>query len=115
MNWLLLRSKEELEAALKKSYLQTLKAVALFKHSERCSISRMAKTRLERAWNFSSQDLPVYHIDVLSDRDVSNEIAAALNVKHESPQVLLVKNGKCIYTSSHSDISVEQIKEALNQ
>ena len=67
----------------------------------------MAKLRLERHWKFNDEELPIYYLDLLNYRDVSNEIASILDVQHESPQMLVIQNGKLVYTSSHSEIDAE--------
>ena len=69
-------------------------AVLLFKHSTRCSISSMALNRLETRWK-DEEKIPAYYLDLLNHRDISNEIETLFNVEHASPQVLLIKNGKC--------------------
>jgi len=71
----------------------------------------MAYSRLQRTWKSS---LPIYLIDVLKNRDVSNMIAHEFNVQHESPQILVVSGDKCIYTASHSEINFKEIDDALN-
>jgi len=63
----------------------------------------MALSRLERSWNFSNEIFPVYLLDLLKYPDVSAKIRDLYNIRHESPQVLVIKNGKCIYTASHSE------------
>jgi len=92
------------------------KAVAIFKHSTRCSISSMALNRLTRSWDITSETLPIYFLDLISYRNISNEIADRFDVEHESPQLLIIKNGKCVYHASHSAIDVDDIKalEILN-
>ncbi len=87
-------------------------AVLLFKHSTRCSISSMALNRLETRWK-DEEKIPAYYLDLLNHRDISNEIETLFNVEHASPQVLLIKNGKCIYSSSHTDISANNILDAI--
>ena len=54
-----------------------------------------------------------FYLDLINHRKVSNEIAARFEVFHESPQILVIKNGECILDASHLDISVEEIKEVL--
>jgi len=92
------------------------KAVAIFKHSTRCSISSMALNRLTRSWDITSETLPIFFLDLISYRNISNEIADRFDVEHESPQLLIIKNGKCVYHASHSAIDVDDIKalEILN-
>lgn len=87
--------------------------VAIFKHSTRCNISLMARNRLETKWDIGSTELPVYYLDLLQYRDISNQVASIYGVQHESPQLLLILNGKCIYNASHSGVSVEGLKQAL--
>lgn len=89
------------------------KPVLLFKHSTRCSISTMAKRSLERDWNFSDDQITPFFLDLIQYRSISNEIAEHYGVQHESPQVLLIKNGKCVYHTSHSNISVGDIEANL--
>ena len=87
--------------------------VMLFKHSTRCSISVMAKQRLESKWDFSSEEIIPVYLDLLSYRNVSNEIADRLQVTHQSPQVILMKNGRGVYHASHNQISVGDLKQNL--
>ena len=83
--------------------------IIIFKHSTRCSISRMALKQFER--EFTSEDkVTPYFLDLIVNRDVSNEIAAKFMVTHQSPQIIVVKDGKSIYNASHSDISADKIK-----
>lgn len=113
MDWLTLDSKEKLNQLIEDSFLENLKGVLIFKHSTRCSISTMAKSRLERSWNLSNDALPVYYLDLISYRDISAEIVERFKVPHESPQALLIKKGKCVYNASHSAISSEEIVKAI--
>jgi bacillithiol system protein YtxJ len=88
--------------------------VLLFKHSTRCSISSMALSRLESKWKDDDQ-IPTYFLDLLNHRDISNEIEHLYGIEHASPQVLLIKNGVCVYHASHSAISAADIFEAAKQ
>lgn len=114
MNWLKLENENQLNEIQKNSFDPTFKGVLLFKHSTRCSISSMALSRLERNWQFSNNELPAYYLDLLNYRNISNSIASIFNIEHASPQVLIIKNGKCIYNASHSEISVSEIEQFLN-
>jgi bacillithiol system protein YtxJ len=89
------------------------KPVLIFKHSTRCSISAMALARLERQWSFSLDSVSPWFLDLLRYRNISNEIASRFNIEHQSPQVLLIKDGVCVFNTSHNDISVPQIGDAL--
>jgi bacillithiol system protein YtxJ len=86
----------------------------IFKHSTRCSISSVAKNRLEKHWSFSDEVLPAYYLDLISYRNVSNAIASRYGIRHESPQVLLIKDGRCVYSSSHFAIGVNELQEQLS-
>ena len=84
------------------------KPVAIFKHSTRCSISRMALKQFENA--FTSPDkITLYFLDLIENRAISNEIANQFGVNHQSPQLILIKEGKVIYHVSHSDIDADAL------
>lgn len=87
--------------------------IMILKHSTRCSISSTALNRLERKWNpDNSSQLKPYYLDLLNHRDISNEIARRYNVEHESPQILIISNGKCIFSQTHSEITLEDALSA---
>jgi bacillithiol system protein YtxJ len=106
MNWIPLTEEAQLETIKTESKTQ---AVVIFKHSTRCSISSMAKMRLER--EAAPEGIKFYYLDLIAYRPVSNKIAELFSVWHESPQVLLIKNGECIYDESHNGISMQEISE----
>ncbi|MDX1910647.1 MAG: bacillithiol system redox-active protein YtxJ [Saprospiraceae bacterium] len=85
----------------------------IFKHSTRCNISSIARFRLEDDWSFGPQEMEAYYLDLIQHRSVSNAVAETFQVYHESPQVLLIVEGECIYDASHLDVQVEEIKEVL--
>lgn len=86
----------------------------IFKHSTRCSISSMAKSRLERS--LQPEGVDFHFLDLIKHRNLSNKIAEDFAVYHESPQILLIKNGECVYDESHNGIDMNDILEqvALN-
>lgn len=87
--------------------------ILIFKHSTRCNISRAALDRLERNWKTEEMGhVKPYYLDLISYRNVSNLIESQFGVVHESPQVLIIENGKAIYDSSHLDIDYQQIRNA---
>ncbi|TDD77045.1 bacillithiol system redox-active protein YtxJ [Flavobacterium caseinilyticum] len=88
------------------------KPVAIFKHSTRCSVSRMALKQFENQFDSSDKVTP-YFLDLIAHRDISNEIATRFGVYHQSPQLILIKDGKAIYNVSHSDIDAEELKKKL--
>ena len=110
LNWKTLASSAQLEAVIQDSYN---KPVALFKHSTRCGISFQAKERLEDNWDFEESEIDNYYLDLLNHRDISNEIASKLSVHHQSPQLILIKDGKVLHHASHHIINVEPIHTSL--
>lgn len=84
------------------------KPVAIFKHSTRCSVSRMALKQFENEFNSADKVTP-YFLDLIEYRAISNEIANRFGVTHQSPQLILIKEGKAIYNVSHSDIDAEEL------
>jgi bacillithiol system protein YtxJ len=86
----------------------------IFKHSTRCSISMMAKRRFELDWENLPDNMPLYFLDLLKHRDLSNKIAQDFSVYHESPQLLLIKDGECVLDQSHGSISVDETMSVLS-
>lgn len=111
IQWQELTTEAELEALIERS--NTIPCV-IFKHSTRCSISSMAKGRFERNWDMEGTEIEPYYLDLIAHRPVSNKIAETLGVVHQSPQIILVKNGEAIYDTSHNDITVEELKNQIN-
>lgn len=87
--------------------------VIIFKHSTRCSISRMALKNFEREYSIEVESAKPYFLDLLEHRNISNEIAERFNVQHQSPQLIIIKEGKAVYNASHSDIDAEDVKYKL--
>ncbi|MBI1343351.1 MAG: bacillithiol system redox-active protein YtxJ [Terrimonas sp.] len=85
------------------------KPQVIFKHSTRCSISSVAMRRLENATCHAPIDF--HYLDIFRHRELSNTIADALDVYHESPQVILIIKGACVYEESHLGISMDEICE----
>jgi bacillithiol system protein YtxJ len=113
MDWLIVSDEDQLKSADARSFEAPSHCVLLFKHSGRCSISMLAKDRLERKWGTGALEIPTYYIDVLGSRDISMQIAQQYDTEHQSPQVLLIRDGKCVYTASHSGISFDEISDFL--
>jgi len=87
----------------------------IFKHSTRCSVSSMAKRRFELDWEVLPAETSLYFLDLISYRDISAQIAETFQVHHESPQILLIKNGDCVLDASHSDISADEVAEVIKE
>lgn len=109
--WKNLESKEQLEKLIDSSNEKT---VVVFKHSTRCSISSMALNRLQRSWNEEEMEpVDFYYLDLISYRDISNEIADKLQVVHQSPQLIIIRNGKAVFHTSHMGVNYEELKNHL--
>ena len=107
MNWTTIDSPNDITLINERS---AERPVMILKHSTTCPISSMAKRRLERDWDIDAKQLEPYYLDLLRHRPISNLIAEEYGVRHESPQVLVIENGKCVYHTSHLDISVDGLK-----
>lgn len=84
----------------------------IFKHSTRCSLSTLAKTRLERDWDGNGM---VFHLlDLIRYRSVSDHVSEVFDVYHESPQMIIIHQGESLHDASHLDISVKELQEVLN-
>ena len=111
IHWIPLQSEAEVEQLKERS--RTIPCL-IFKHSTRCNVSSIAKYRLESDWKFGANEVEAYFLDLLKHRTASAFIADTFEVWHESPQVLLIINGECVYDASHLSIRVEELKEALD-
>ncbi|MDN3581839.1 bacillithiol system redox-active protein YtxJ [Mucilaginibacter flavus] len=109
MNWIALESADQLNE-IKNNEGYSL----IFKHSTRCSISMMAKRRFELDWEDLPEDMPLYFLDLIKYRDLSGMVAQLFDVHHESPQLLLIKDGECVLDQSHGAISVEEALSVLS-
>lgn len=108
--WKMLSTEAELDTVVARSHEIP---VVIFKHSTRCSISTMAKSRFERGWDIDVTIMEPYYLDLIAFRSVSNKIASDLGVAHQSPQVILIKDGEAVYDTSHNDINVADLKTYL--
>lgn len=106
MNWHPLNDEKQLAELRAQSFT---KPVVIFKHSTRCSISSMALTRLERSE--VPDGVQFYFLDLIRHRGLSNKVAEVFSVHHESPQVLVIRGGECIYDESHGSIHMADIAE----
>ena len=106
INWIELTDLGQLNEIMDLSHQQP---VIIFKHSTRCSISRMALKQFENEYDLEGSVTP-YFLDLINHRDISNEIATRFEVYHQSPQLLLIKEGKSVYDVSHSDIDAVELK-----
>jgi len=110
MNWIEINTIDQL-AELEQASNKNL--VLIFKHSTSCSISMASLNRLQRSYKPEElMGVKTYILDLLSYRNISNAIAKKFEVQHESPQAILLKNGKVVYSASHFDIDYQAILKA---
>lgn len=100
--WIPLNELQQLSHIENKSATKTQ---VIFKHSTRCGISRMVMNQFTDAYQFTEKDLDLYYLDLLNYREVSNEVASKFQVMHESPQLLVIKNGVVVAYDSHGGIN----------
>jgi bacillithiol system protein YtxJ len=102
LTWLPLTSLEQLEIIKTES---NTAAILIFKHSTRCGISRAVIKQFEKLFTEENQRLKVYYLDLLNYRDISTEIGQTFQVMHQSPQLIVVRNGNVVHHASHNDIT----------
>ncbi|AIG30577.1 general stress protein [Flavobacterium psychrophilum] len=84
------------------------KTVVIFKHSTRCSVSRMVLKQFENEYKLENK-LALYFLDLLEHRDISNEIANSFGIVHQSPQLIVIQNGVAVYNASHESIDANDL------
>lgn len=110
-HWNALTEEEQLDEIEEESKEKT---VVLFKHSTRCGISRMVLRNFEKGFQKEqAEDHKMYFLDLLANRGLSNEIAKRFNVAHESPQVIILKNGKVVHHASHHSIEPGKVESYI--
>jgi len=113
VKWIALTSLAQLDEI---TALSNQRPVLIFKHSTRCNISSAALGRLERAWTALDDTAhTVYFLDLLKHREISNAIAERYGVEHQSPQALVIRNGKCVQESAHFGITYNELVTALSK
>ena len=110
VTWKHLTSVEQLDAI---EEMSASKPVAIFKHSTRCGISSMALRQFKNSFDISEDELDMYYLDLLRYRKVSDEVAARFGVLHQSPQLIVIKNGEVVHHASHHSISFEQLSQLV--
>ncbi len=89
--------------------LSRAQKVLIYKHSEQCTTSCISLDQLEADWNINDNSIIPFHLDILSHEDVSEEIELRYHVYHDSPQILIISNAKCVKHLSHLDITYKNI------
>ena len=105
-NWVDLDQVGQVESIIEHSHSRLC---LIYKHSTQCPISTVAANRLQADWDKDAVVQP-YYFDLIAHRDVSNLIEDTFGVRHESPQILLIKDGKCVYHNSHLDITASDLQ-----
>lgn len=108
--WKQLRSMEQLDQIEQDS---KVRPVVIFKHSTRCGISSMTLRRFEKDYAVPEGAIDLYYLDLLSFRDISNEVAGRFQVWHQSPQMLILRNGQTVAHASHHGIQPASILQFL--
>lgn len=108
--WIDLKNIGQLETIKERSNAKTQ---IIFKHSTRCGISRMVINQFKKEYQLQVDEADLYYLDLLNHRDISNAIADQFNVMHESPQLLVIKNGKVVSHGSHSGINSMELKSFI--
>lgn len=106
MNWINLTEENQLQELIVQS---NINPQAIFKHSTRCNVSSIALQRLKGSKEKAAVDM--YYLDLLKYRSLSDKVTEVFKEHHQSPQVLLIKNGECVYTESHLGITMKDLVE----
>lgn len=110
--WNKLESIEDLDGA---EVLSDDKVVVIFKHSTRCSVSRFVLKNFENSYDIPEDKMQLYFLDLIEYRSISNEIATRFLVVHQSPQLIVLKNGKAIFNSSHESIDANDLAQFVTE
>ncbi len=109
-NWNNITAEEDINKIIKMSEDKTQ---IIFKDSVSCGISAFAKERLVEGSDLLTEIADFNYLDLLQYRSVSNYIASHLDVIHQSPQIIVLKNGKVVFRDSHHSIQPEKIRKFL--
>ncbi len=104
--WKNIETENDLKVALESSFEQK---VAIFKHSTRCHISKTVLKNFENQVINSDKKMDFYFLDLLAHRDLSNKIAEDFGITHQSPQLIVLENGKAVHNASHQSISLDLV------
>lgn len=106
LNWIPLTSIVQIE-----NLDSSVKTIGIFKHSTRCIVSSMAKKQLERSFNLTTEQVEMYYLDLIANRELSNLIELNFGIRHESPQLLLLKYNEVVAHASHQSIANLEIEK----
>jgi len=106
--WISLTSLDQLTEIETKSHQKTQ---VIFKHSTTCGISRMVINMFNKSYDFSADEIDLYYLDLHAYREVSNETGYKFQVLHQSPQLLVIKNGAVVTNASHGAIAELDLRQ----
>ncbi|WNM17951.1 bacillithiol system redox-active protein YtxJ [Flavobacterium capsici] len=109
--WSYLEHEQQLEEINQTSFQ---KPVVIFKHSTGCGISRMSWNQFQKDYNIPNDKMELYYLDLLAYRSISNAIAEKYGVEHQSPQILVIKDGAVVFHTSHESIDAKDLEEYVN-
>ena len=110
INWIILKDFSQLDDIVEAS---DKKPIAIFKYRNRCGLRRMVLKELERRHELIENEPGWYFLDLIKFREVSNEVSDRFKVRHESPQLIVIKGGEVVYHDSHSAIDINALKKTL--
>ncbi len=110
MDFTPLESEEQLSEIKKASGYNVI-----FKHNTTCPISKSVRSKFEEEADTLPEVSSVYFLDLLANRNLSDTVAEEFNVEHQSPQLLLIKDGRCTYNEALYDISAQQTAGAIER
>ena len=110
INWINLTNLDEITDI---KTLSTSESIFIFKHSTRCGISRIVKKQFEKLLLPNNNNVKVYYLDLLKYRNVSDALSEVFQVRHQSPQLLIIRNGVAVKHASHYDITTISINKYL--
>jgi monothiol bacilliredoxin len=104
--WEKLTSVDQLDSIVEESKATP---VSIFKYSTRCGISRIVLRQFERAYDLNNDQMKLYFLDLIAFRNISDEISIKFQVMHESPQLIVIKNGVAVAHASHHGIRASEL------
>ena len=110
LNWFTIKSKDQLQEL---DRLSKDKLMVIFKHSTSCPFSKMAFNRFQKEADFDEEKADLFYVNVLDQRDISDAIAEHYGVLHQSPQLIIIKNGDVVHQASHSAIVPSAVNRFL--
>ena len=109
-NWFTIKSKEQFQEL---DRLSKDKLMVIFKHSTMCPISSMALKRFQKEADFDTEQVDLFFVNVIDQQAIADAIGEYYGVVHQSPQLLIIKDGEAVYHSSHSAVVPSAVNRFL--